>query len=150
MTRRGRRSALPLRRRVGGGARDECHPRRLPLSGGADAEVHGAQVDGADAMQYGDGAQRPRAGAVRVELALNGVDFEGEVPFTYYVEPSILSVTPTGGPHNGGTVVRVDGAGFAPFDQNGTYIEQWGASAIASSRVRARPARRRGDGAARC
>ena len=42
---------------------------RLP-SGGADAEVHGAQVDGADAMPYGDGAQRPRAGAVRVELAL--------------------------------------------------------------------------------
>ena len=151
----GGRPAPPLRRRVGGGARDECHPRRRRLpSGGADAEVHGAQVDGADAMPYGDGrpaaagGRRPRRAALETASISRARCRSRTMSSRRFCRCADRRAVFTMAAPSSASTARA-----SPKDQNGTYIEQWGASAIAQPRsTRARPAAGGGDGRtlARC
>jgi hypothetical protein len=56
---------------------------------------------------------------VNVEVSLNGIDFTqtiGKVQFGYFVHPTILSVTPTSGPYEGGNTVIIGGSGFRKVD----------------------------------
>jgi hypothetical protein len=56
---------------------------------------------------------------VNVEVSLNGIDFTVSVPpvtFGYFVHPTILSITPTSGPFEGGNTVIISGSGFRKVD----------------------------------
>ena len=72
-------------------------------------------------------------GRTFIQVALNGVDFEGELPYDYLREPSVTSITPSGGPTSGGTLVAVEGSGFRSIEQEDLYLEQWAASALSRS-----------------
>ncbi len=56
---------------------------------------------------------------VNVEVSLNGIDFttsDPPVKFSYFVHPTILSITPTSGPFEGGNNVIIGGSGFRKVD----------------------------------
>jgi len=56
---------------------------------------------------------------VNVEVSLNGIDFTTSNPpvrFGYFVHPTILSVTPSSGPFEGGNSVIIGGIGFRKVD----------------------------------
>lgn len=74
-----------------------------------------------------------RSGYSYVQIALNGVDFEGEVPYEYVHDPTVLSVVPSGGPLAGGTVVTVRGHGFRGLEHEDAYVEQWAHAASSRS-----------------
>ena len=76
---------------------------------------------------------RPTAGRSYVQLALNGINYEGEVPYDYMTDPQVVSVHPSGGPLSGGTVITLLGEGFKTVDQEDAYLEQWAADAFARS-----------------
>ena len=57
-------------------------------------------------------------GTVRVQLSLDGAQFAGgEVRYTYFRQPLLLSLRPSGGPAAGGTHLTLEGRGFSPFAQ---------------------------------
>ena len=140
----GGRPALPLRRRVGGGARDDATHAvcRLP-SGGADAEVpRPSRRRRSDAARRrppaaADGRRPRRARAERRRFRGRGA-----VHVLRRAVDSVGDADRRAG--NGGTVVRVDGAGFArstrtaPTSSSGAPVPSLPRSS------RARPARRRG------
>jgi len=56
---------------------------------------------------------------VNVEVSLNSIDFTSSDPpvkFGYFVHPTILTVTPTSGPFEGGNTVIIYGTGFRKVD----------------------------------
>ena len=71
--------------------------------------------------------------SVDLALALNGVDYEGAVPFLYFPTPLLHSVFPHGGPLVGGTHITISGSGLDPLDSQGDYVAQWATSASSSS-----------------
>ena len=56
------------------------------------------------------------AGAATVELSRNGLSehYVGALDFSYHEEPTLLRLSPSGGPTRGGTTVTLVGDGFAP------------------------------------
>ena len=74
-----------------------------------------------------------QAGYAYVQVALNGVDFEGEVPYEYLDDPTVVSIVPSGGPLSGGTVVTLMGSGFRALEQEDAYIQQWAQTASSRS-----------------
>ena len=56
------------------------------------------------------------------QCALNGVDWEGELPFDRLDEPEVLDIQPSGGPLAGGTIVTIRGRGLRPVEQEDTYV----------------------------
>jgi alpha-tubulin suppressor-like RCC1 family protein len=56
---------------------------------------------------------------VNVEVSLNGIDFttsDPPVKFSYFKHPTVLSITPTSGPFEGGSSVIISGSGFRKVD----------------------------------
>ena len=72
-------------------------------------------------------------GRYLVQFALNGIDFQGELPFDRWAAPAVQRVMPSGGPMGGGTIITISGEGFRPVAQEDTYLEQWAAAATARS-----------------
>lgn len=73
------------------------------------------------------------AGRSAVALALNGIDFDGEIPFEYVNDPIVRHVEPSGGPVSGGTLITLVGNDFRSLEQEDAYLEQWATSASARS-----------------
>ena len=67
----------------------------------------------------------PRSGALTPQVSLNRQDeTSSDIPFRYYEDPQLYSISPSSGPALGGTLVDLYGANFssamAPIDPNAT------------------------------
>ena len=69
---------------------------------------------------------RNEAGAVKVTVSLNGVDYDSpldgsDLLFTYYFSPRIAYLEPPGGPVLGGTIVSLHGSNLSSFGLERTH-----------------------------
>ena len=60
-----------------------------------------------------------------VQISLNNVDYEGKMPYEFVVDPTPVSIFPSGGPIAGGTVITIMGHGFRSMEQEDSYLVQW-------------------------